>query len=146
MYGLIADFAKARKDEARAWLNDHMGPDAAAVKAVANGETIGRATWVEPEDSVVVTSEIEFHEYIRRKIPDAIIQTVNPAIRKAVLDNAKVVDGMVIDRDGERIYGVKVRQSKPYVYVRKSPEARAAVEELLSGGRLQLDGIRQVEQ
>ncbi len=143
VWGLIADVAKERKDAARVWLAQQMGPDAAAVKAVANGETIGRATWVEPKDSVTVTSEINFHEYVRRKIPDALIQTVNPAIRKAVLDNARIIDGQVVDRDGELIYGVEVRATTPYVAVKKSPAAREVVEQLLDGGRLSLDGITQ---
>ncbi|OCB57667.1 hypothetical protein A5677_17030 [Mycobacterium malmoense] len=143
VWGLIADVAEERKDAARAWLANHMGPDAAAVKAIANGETIGRATWVEPKDSVTVTSEIQFYEYIRRKLPDALITTVNPAVRKAVLDNARIVDGQVIDRDGEPIYGVEVRGSNPYVSVKKSPAAREVVEQLLDGGRLSLDGITQ---
>src|ERR1700757_601998 len=54
VWSLVADVARERKDEARAWLSNHMGPDAAAVKAVANGETIGRATWIEGKDTLAV--------------------------------------------------------------------------------------------
>lgn len=145
VWSLIADVAKEHKDEARAWLTNNMGPDMAAVKAVANGETIGRATWIESKPTVVVQLPSAFLQYVSDKHPDEVVRTVNPVFQKALLDGLTIVDGTVIDRDGEPVPGVVVRESAPYVSVRKSPEARAAVEELLSGGRLALDGIRQPE-
>jgi hypothetical protein len=141
VYALIADVAKDRKDEARAWLNNHMGPDAAAVKAVANGENIGRATWIEGKETLAVFDAAAFQEYVTDNWPDELITTVNPAFQKALLAGLKVVGGTVIDKTGEPVPGVALRESAPYVSVRKSDEARATVETLLNSGRLRLEGI-----
>lgn len=145
LWGILETAAKNRKDEARAWLTDRMGPDVAAVKAVANGETVGRATWVEGKETMAVVDPSEFMRYVGRKWPTELITTVNPAFQKSFLAGLKVVDGCGIDKDGELVPGVFVRESAPYVSVRKEESARAAVEELLSTGRLQLDGIRAIE-
>ncbi|OIN80193.1 hypothetical protein [Mycobacterium malmoense] len=145
VWSLIADVAKERKDAARAWLNNRMGADAAAVKAIANGETIGRANWVDGKSVLAVVDTGKFVDYIASHHPGELIVTVNSAFQHALLAKLKVVDGIVIDANGEPVPGVAVRESAPYVSVRKSDEARAVVEQLLSGGRLGIDGIRQPE-
>lgn len=145
LWGILETAAKNRKDEARAWLTNRMGPDMAAVKAVANGETIGRATWVEPVQQYTVVDPAAFMEYVGRKWATELVTTVNPAFQKTFLSGLTDVDGEAIDKDGEPVPGVALRESAPFVSVRKSPEARAAVEELLSGGQVRLDGIGQPE-
>lgn len=145
VWALIADVAKEHKDAARAQLTQLMGPDAAAVKAVANGTHVGRATWVEGKDALTVVNPAVFALYVEDKHPDEMIRTINPAWQKAFLAGLKVVDGMVIDKTGEPVPGVELQPSKPFVSVRKSDEARATVEGLLSSGRLQLDGITHPE-
>lgn len=145
IWALICDVAKQHKDHLREVLTSRMGSDAAAVKAVANGVTVGRATWVESKDTLAVTDQSAFMQYVGEKRPEELITTVNPAYQKALLSNLKVIDGEVIDRDGEPVPGVSLRSSAPYVSVRKSDEARATVESLLSSGRLQLDGITHPE-
>jgi hypothetical protein len=145
VYALVADVAKERKDEARAWLNQQMGPDAAAVKAVANGENIGRATWVEGKENLAVVDPIAFTLYVQDNHPDEMIKTVNPAFQRAFLAGLKVVGETVIDKTGEPVPGVALRPSAPFVSVRKSDEARATVEALLNGGNLRLDGIAHPE-
>jgi hypothetical protein len=144
VWSLIADVAKERKDEARAWLNHRMGEDAAAVKAIANGETIGRANWVDGKAALAVVDAEKFAEYVASHYPGELVTTVNGAFQKALLARLTVVDGYALD-DGEPVPGVELRESAPYVSVRKSGEARSIVEQLLSGGRLGVDGIRRPE-
>lgn len=148
LWGILESAAKARKDEARAWLTKRMGPDAAAVKAIAGGETIGRATWVEPNPALTVVDATEFISWIGDHYPDELVHVVevNWAFKQALLSHAKIIDGVVMDRNGIPIPGVEMRGSAPYVSVRKSGQARATVEELLTAGRLQLDGIRALEE
>lgn len=141
VWGLIESTAKLRKDEARAWLNNHMNADAAAVKAVANGETIGRATWVEPKQAMTVVDAAAFMGYVGRKWATELVTTVNPAFQKTLLSGLRLVGDTVIDKDGDEVPGVWVRASAPFVSVRKEHSARDTVEALLSGGRLRLDGI-----
>jgi hypothetical protein len=141
IWSLVADVAKENKDAARAWLSQHMGPDAAAVKAVANGENIGRATWVEGKETLAVFDAAAFQEYVAENWPDELVTTVNPAFQRALLAGLKVVGDTVIDKAGEPVPGVALRESASYVSVKKSAEARATVEALLNGGHLRLEGI-----
>lgn len=145
VWSLIADAAKEHKDAARARLTERMGADAAAVKAVANGTHVGRATWVEGKEAIAVVNPVIFALYVEDQHPDEMLRMVNQAWQKAFLAGLKVVDGTVIDKDGEPVPGVAVRPSPSYVSVRKTPEAREAVEGLLSSGRLKLDGITHPE-
>lgn len=143
VYGLISDVAKERKDQARSWLTSRMGPETLAAKAIANGNDVGRVTWVEGKPKPVVTNPVLFMEFVCEHYPDEIIRTVNSAFQKALLTNATVVDDALIDSNGVPIPGVEIRTPDPYVSVRKSDAARAVVESLLGSGQLGLDGITQ---
>ncbi|KZS63063.1 hypothetical protein PJN91_17210 [Mycobacterium kansasii] len=146
VWALIADVAKEHKDAARARLTELMGADAAAVKAVANGADIGRATWVEGKPKPAVVDAAAFAAFVAEHYPTEVITTVNPAFQRALLTKAQVVAGsVVLDSNGVPIAGVELRASDPYVSVRKTDEARATVETLLGGGYLTLDGITQPE-
>lgn len=145
VWSLISEVAGERKDEARKWLADHMGPEALAAKAIANGNDIGKASWVEGKPKPVVTNPNVFLTFVAEHYPDEITRVVNPAFQKALLAKATVVDGTVIDGNGVPIPGVEVRTPAAYVSVRKSDAAREVVEQLLDGGRLSLDGITQPE-
>lgn len=144
IWALIADAAKDHKDAARAWLTKHMGADAAAVKAIANGTDVGRASWVEGKPKPVVTDERAFLAFVTEHYPDNTITTVNPAFKQTLFSKATIVDGTIIDSHGVPIPGVEYRASEPYVAVRKSAEARATVDALLSSGQLQLGGLAEV--
>jgi len=141
VFSLVADVAKTRKDEARAELASRMGAETLAVKAVANGNDIGRASWVEGKSKLAVTHPGMFTAFVAENYPDEMLTYVNPAFQTSLLSNAVVVDGTVVDAQGLPIPGVQVRQSDAYVSVRKSAEARATVEALLNSGSLRLDGI-----
>lgn len=145
IWGLIETEAKARKNEAREWLSRHMGDDVAAVKAVANGVTIGKASWVEGKTAFTVFDDSAFLQYVGAKHPTELVTTVNSAFQEALFSNLKTVGDSVIDKDGEPVPGVRLRQSASFVSVTKTPAARATVEGLLSSGRLQLDGITHPE-
>lgn len=145
VWGLIESVAKDRKDTAREWLAQHMGPEALAAKAIANGNDIGKASWVEGKPKPVVTNPVLFTEFVCEHYPDELVRMVNPAFQKALLAKATLVDGVLIDGNGVPIPGVQVRQPEPYVSVRKSDSAREVVEQLLNGGRLSLNGITQPE-
>lgn len=145
VWSLISEVAGERKDEARKWLADHMGPEALAAKAIANGNDIGKASWVEVKPKPVVTDAYAFLNFVARHYPTEIIRTVNPAFQKALLGNATVVDDALIDSNGVPIPDVEIRTPDPYVSVRKDPSARAVVESLLGSGQLGLDGITQPE-
>lgn len=144
VWSLVADVAKERKDAARTELTHRMGPEAIAVKAVANGTDVGRASWVEGKPKPVVTNERAFLAFVQEHYPTEIVATVNSAFQKSLFTHASVVDGMVIDRNGVPIPGVEYRTSEPYVAVRKSAEARATVDALLGSGQLQLGGLAEV--
>lgn len=143
VWALIADAAKENKDAARSWLTERMGPELLAAKAIANGNDVGRVTWVEGKPKPVVTDAYAFLNFVARHYPTEIIRTVNPAFQKALLGNATVVDDALIDSNGVPIPGVEIRTPDPYVSVRKDPAARAVVESLLGSGQLGLDGITQ---
>jgi hypothetical protein len=146
VWGLLETAAKKRKDEARAWLHDRMGPDLAAVKAVANGETIGQATWVQPDRTWVVVDDAAFMEYVGRKWPNELVTTVNTAFQGQLFSGLKRVGADAVDKDGELVPGLDFRATKaPYVAVSKDDSARETVEVLLSSGRIGLNGITQHE-
>lgn len=145
VFALVADWATEHKDAARAWLLKHMGPDAAAVKAVANGQDVGRATWVEGKPKPVIIDNWAFFKFVEEHYPDEIVSSVNPAFQKAILTNSTVVDGTLIDRNGLPVPGVEFRIPNPYVAVKKADSARELVETLLDRGQLRLNGITQLE-
>lgn len=145
VWGLVETEAKKRKDEARAWLADRMGPDLLAVSAVANGETVGRASYVEGKTSLKVTDLAAFYAFVEERYPTEIVTAVNPAFQKKLLDELRSVGGVVINNDGEPVPGVEAVQGSSYVSVSKSKDAREKVADLLAGGRLSLDGITAVE-
>lgn len=144
VWGLIETEAKKRKDEARAWLAEHMGPDLLAVAAVANGQTVGRASYVEGKSEWKISDESIFRDFVEEHYPDEIVVAVNPAFKKHWLSGLHDVGGVVVDSFGVDIEeaGVELHSGTAYVSVKKSQDARATVVELLSQGRLSLDGIQ----
>lgn len=144
VWSLIESEAKKRKDEARAWLTERMGPDLLAVKAVANGQDVGRASYVEGKPTLKVIDEAAFVEFVAENYPSEVETStfVNTAFEKSLLDGAKVVGDVVVDGNGLVISGVQQRVKAPYVSVSKSKDAREKVAALLAGGGLSLDGIR----
>lgn len=144
MWGLIESVAKERKDTAREQLKLRMGAETLAVKALANGTDVGRASWVEGKPKPVVTNERSFLAFVKEHYPTETLTVVNPAFQRQLFSNLTVIDGKVLDSHGVPVPGVEYRTSEPYVAVRKSAEARATVDALLSSGQLQLGGLAEV--
>ncbi len=53
--------------------------------------------------------------------------------------------GAVVSHDGDVVPGVEIVEGEPYVSVRREKDAPFIVAQLLSGGRLSLDGIKEIE-
>lgn len=141
IWSIIADVAKERKDEARAFLTGRMSDDVAAVKAIANGHNVGRANWVDGKTSVVVADVERFTDYVAAKFPTEIVKSVNSAFKSALLAKVTFVGDIAIDENGEPVPGVELREGSPYVSISKSKQAREIVEELLSAGRVGIGGL-----
>ena len=147
MWGLLESEAKARKDAARAWLAERMGPELLAVKAIADGRDVGKATFTDGRRELKVVDRQAFTGYVAEHYPTEVEQVavVNTAFEKAHLAALTDVDGTVIDDAGVVVPGVELRTGAPYVSVRKSAEARETVQALMSGGRLSLDPVKELE-
>lgn len=145
VWGLIETEAKKRKDEARAWLTEQMGPDLLAVRAVANGKDVGRASWVDAKLAFKVTDLTLFLEFVKQHYPEEIVTAVNPAFQKRYLSELAQQGEAIIDNIGTVVQGVRLTQSNPYVSVTKAKDAREKVAALLAGGQVSLDGLTAIE-
>lgn len=142
VWGLVETEAKKRKDEARAWLAERMGPDLLAVSAIANGETVGRASFVQGKTTPKVTDPDAFRKFVEQYYPGEIVTAVNPAFQTKFMGEVGVVEGVVVDQNGLVVDGVEFRTGSSYVTVTKAKDAREKVAQLLAGGRLSLEGIQ----
>lgn len=146
VWGLIETEAKKRKDEARAWLTEQMGPDLLAVSAVVNGETVGRATYVQGKTSPLIVDEDAFLKFVEQYYPSEIVTAVNRAFKIKLLAELHQVDGgLAVDSNGVLVGGVEFCTGGSYVTVRKSQDAREKVAALLAGGGVSLDGLKAIE-
>lgn len=147
VWGLIESEAKKRKDEARAWLAERMGPDLLAVSAVANGQTVGRASYVQGKTTPKVTDPDAFLRFVSQHYPDEVITTtaVNPAFQAKLLGEVDEIGGKVFDEHGAVVDGVEFLTGSSYVSVSKAKDIREKVAGLLSGGQVSLDGLRAIE-
>lgn len=136
---IIEQAAKARKDEARAELAALEPGDTIAGKW--DGQLLGKATMTHGKSKVVITDHQQLVEWLQYTHPTEILISANPAY-VATLQH---VGGVVIDKDGAVVPGVEVVQGDPYVSVRKEKDAPFVVAQLLSGGRVALDGIKELE-
>jgi hypothetical protein len=143
VYQIIEQAAKARKDEARAELSDLEPGDTLAAKW--DGQLLGKATMTTGRTKLVVTDEAKLLAWLQYNHPTEIVITPNPAYLKALESTARNV-GAVIDNQGEIVPGVELVSGDPYVSVRKEKDAPFVVAQLLSGGRVSLDGIKEIEQ
>jgi hypothetical protein len=142
VFQIVEQAAKARKDEAKAELAGLEPGD--GVSARLNGVVIGKATMAAGRQKLTVTDERAFVEWVRRNHPTEIVESVNPAYMK-VLEAAAKNLGAVVDDQGEVVPGVEITCGEAFVSVRKDKDAPFVVAELLSTGRLSLDGIKAIE-
>jgi hypothetical protein len=143
VFQVLEQRAKELKDQARAELSALEPGDTLAAKW--DGQLLGKATMTAGRTKLVVTDEGKLLEWLQRNHPTEIVVTPNPAYLKALETTARGV-GAVIDNQGEIVPGVELQHGDPYVSVRREKDAPFVVAQLLSGGRIQLDGIKELEQ
>lgn len=144
VYALIEDVAKERKEEARNWVANHLREDSSkGVDAIANGKIIGSVTRSKDSTKLDVNDHAAFLEYAISHQPHLI--TVDWRAKEAFLKTLKEVEEQWVDRDGVIVPGVWHRPSRGSVRVNKDPEARDIVRELLSTGRVSIDGLKELE-
>lgn len=83
-------------------------------------------------------------DWVARRYPTEIVETVRPAFRKKLLDQA-LSRGAVIDGDGEVCYAVTVSRGTPYPTTQLSDEADITISALLSRGQLGVNGLKAIE-
>lgn len=142
VFQIVEQAAKARKDEARAELSRLEPGDTLAAKW--DGQLLGKTTMTTGRTKLVVTDEGKLLEWLQKNHPTEIVITPNPAYLKALESTARDV-GAVIDNQGEIVPGVELAHGDPYVSVRKEKDAPFVVAQLLSAGRVSLDGIKELE-
>jgi hypothetical protein len=144
VWGVIAAAAKDRQDEAKAELASLEPGDTVAAKV--GGQIVGKATQTKGRSKLAVHDEAAFLEWVKAAHPTEVVEAVNPAFVKSLEARAKELGlGPVIDNQGEVVPGVEIVSGDPYVTVRKEKDAPLLVAQLLSSGRVHLDGIRELE-
>lgn len=143
VWGVIADAAKDRQNEAKAELADLEPGDTVAAKL--GGQIVGKATKTKGRSRLSVHDEAAFLAWVKSTHPTEVVESVNPAFVKSLEARAKELGlGPVIDNQGEVVPGVEIVQGDPYVTVRKEKDASVLVAGLLANGRVTLDGIREL--
>lgn len=132
--------AKEQKDFARAELASI--PVGETVAGSFNGEVIAKASMAKGKAKMVTTSEAALLAWVQEHHPTELVVTVNPAFLKSLEARAKTEGlGAVIDSQGDVVPGLEIVTSNPTVSVRREAGADAIVAELLTSGRVTLDGI-----
>lgn len=132
--------AKEQKDFAR---QDLAGiPVGETVAARWNGELLAKAAMAKGKTRMVVTNEAALVAWVKAHHPTEIVEAVNKAFLTSLEARAKDLGlGAVIDSQGEVIPGVEIATGDPVVSVRKEKGAEQLVADMLTSGRITLDGL-----
>ena len=99
---VIADAAKARKDEIRAALAaalDDVGADSVRAE-LPDGARVSKSTLITPNPKPVVSDETAFAAWVETFRPDEIVRTVRDSYKRVILERlASTPDGTAIDPD-----------------------------------------------
>lgn len=139
---IIEAEAKKRKDEARAWLLDHLDNEVSQTRAVVDGVEVGKATLTHGKTEPKVIDEHEFIAWVREQYPSELVEAVNPAFQKAYFaaNLHQGPDGVAIETPTGRVVpGVEFLTGSDKLTVTKSPDARRIIADLVTQGRAQLD-------
>lgn len=125
---VIADAAKARKDEIRAALAaalDDVGADSVRAE-LPDGNRVAKSTLITPNPKPVVSDEGAFIEWVETFRPDEIVKTVRDSYKRVILERlASTPDGTAIDPDtGEVVPGVRFTTGATYVSTRFEKDGR----------------------
>ena len=143
VFQVLEQAAKARKDDAKAELAQLQPGD--TVGGQWDGQLLGKATMTAGRTKLVVTDEAALLAWLQDHHPTEIVVSPNQAYLKALESTARTV-GAVIDSIGEIVPGVELVHGDPYVSVRKEKDAPFVVAQLLSTGRVALEGLKELEQ
>jgi tryptophan synthase alpha subunit len=140
VWQVIEQRAKELKDAAKAELQALEVGDAVAGKW--DGKVIAKASKSKGRTKLTVTDEQAFLDWVSERHPTEVVYAVNPAFVKALEARAKDIGlGAVVSTDGEVVPGVEIVEGEPYVTVRREKDAPFLVAQLLSSGRLSLEGV-----
>jgi hypothetical protein len=128
---VIADAAKARKDDLRAALSaalDDVGADSVRAE-LPDGTRVSKSTLITPNPKPVVSDETAFAEWVEGFRPDEIVRTVRESFKRVVLERlAATPDGTAIDPEtGEVVPGVRFTTGGAYVSTRFEKDGRDAI-------------------
>ena len=142
LWQIIEQAAKARKDEAKAELAQLEPGDTVAGRW--GDQMLGKATKTAGRTKLVVVDEEKLITWLQYNHPEEIVISPNPAYMRQIEERARSL-GQPVDGEGELVPGVELVAGEPYVSVRKQPDAPFVVAQLLSAGRIALDGLKEIE-
>jgi len=131
---VASDLLKERSDVAKVDAMGGMadfGAKSMTVEAT-DGVTLGTLSLVAGKVTVKVTDERAIREHVRRTAPTELIEMVNPAYLKKLLDGATAAGELVDVTTGEVLPGVGFVESAPYVACRPNADAKARMADLLN--------------
>lgn len=145
VWQVIEQRAKELKDEAKAELAGLEVGDTVAGRY--DGQVIAKATKLKGRAKLRITDEATFLQWVKATHPTEVVESVNPAYVKSLEARAKDIGlGAVIDSEGEVVPGVAIVEGDPVVSVRREKDAPFLVAQLLSSGRLSLEGVSRYAQ
>lgn len=141
---VVADAAKARKDELRGEILDALravGADSAK-SALPDGTQVGKASAVTRKRTAVVESEDELARYVEQDSPTEVVLRVRESYRRVLLDRlVEGPDGEAVDPDtGVIVPGVRFGAGSEYVSMRFTKTGREDVMEAIRNRAVALDG------
>ena len=144
VWQVIEQRAKELKDEAKQELQGLEVGDAVAGRF--DGQVIAKATKTKGRAKLIVSDDEGFAQWVASRWPTEVLvqQVVNGAFLK-VLEKDALDKGALIDEVGDVCPFVEVVAGEPFVSVRREKDAPFIVAQLLSQGRLSLDGVRELE-
>lgn len=139
---LIADQAKKRKDELRAYLQGYMSQlGADRVKAELGDEVVAYITTSKPKFKWVIKSDRKFVEWVKANVPAEIVETVRDSSVDAILDKFNYVDDLVIDPNGEPVDWLEGTESEPYLTTKFHGDGRDKLRNAIIG----LNGSQEID-
>jgi plasmid stabilization system protein ParE len=138
---VIADAAKARKDDLRAALAaalDDVGADSVRAE-LPDGTRVAKSTLITPNPKPVVSDEAAFAGWVEGFRPDEIVRTVRDSYKRVILERlASTPDGTAIDPEtGEVVPGVRFSTGATYVSTRFEKDGRDAIVTAIRDGAIE---------
>lgn len=136
-YQYLAKRAKELFDETKTRLRSLPNGDTLAGRF--NDQVVAKASWNKGSTSIVVKDERALLAWVKEHHPDEVVESVNPAFLKTF----GVVEGQV-HWQGHPVDFMEVKQGAPYITVKPNDETPFLVAQLLRGGQVSLDGVKEL--